>query len=42
MTKNGVFFGSVPVRRTIVQYIRLWHKILIRTPVNVRKYLVAG
>jgi hypothetical protein len=42
MTKNGVFFVSVPVRRTIFHYARLWYKILIRTPVNVRKYLVAG
>ncbi len=40
--KKGVFFGSVPVRRTIFQYVRLWYKILIRTPVNVRIYLVAG
>ena len=37
MKKNGVFLVSVPVRRTKFQYVILWYKILIRTPVNVRK-----
>ena len=40
--KFGVFFVSVPVRRTLFHYVRLWYKILLRTPVNVRIYLVAG
>ncbi len=42
MKNNGVFLVSVPVRRTKFQYVILWYKILIRTPVNVRKYQVAG